>query len=59
MDHGLSKASLGPVAVRISSVVDYLVYDYEKLVLPVRSSAGGPVDQAVVATSQINTRAPR
>jgi hypothetical protein len=51
--------TLEPVAVRICSVVDYLAYDYEKLVLPVRSAAGGSVDQAVVATFQINTQNPR
>lgn len=39
-----------PVAMRIQSVVDHLAYNYEKLVLPVRSAAGGAVDQAVVAT---------
>ena len=51
--------SLEPVAVQICTVVDYLTYDYEKLVLPVRSAAGGPVDQAVVTTFQIKSQTPR
>lgn len=49
-------ARSAPVAMRIQSVVDHLAYDYEKLVLPVRSAAGGAVDQAVVATIHMPSR---
>lgn len=43
-------AADGPVAFHVRTVVDNRSYAYEKLVLPTRSEARGPVDQLVVAT---------
>lgn len=45
-----------PHASRIRSVVDNLRYDYEKLILPIRSRRDGPVDQAVVSSFQVDKR---
>lgn len=45
-----------PHASRIRSIVDNLRYDYEKLILPIRARGDGPVDQAVVASFQMDKR---
>lgn len=46
-----------PHASRIRSIVDNLSYDYEKLILPIRARTDGPVDQAVIASFQMDPRA--
>jgi len=49
-------AAGGPIAFRVSSVVDHLMYDYEKLILPVRTAPEAEPNQAVVATFQVRRR---